>query len=215
MKIRSERDVSVGEQVDDVHQCRQSVCAAKEDDESVHRDGAEGVEQVGSKQEESEEKFAYSPWKDDTHEYVGVGLKYRLIKHEKRQLGDKERGFFGEDGGYGVVKKPIKKGQQSKTEQWNDYCPKEEAVMRIADSLRLVTSVEIREETDDGGGGAQLREADEKCACVNKHSCQPDFLGSEEPGQHEEGSQEADKDPQIGHNSALNALSGYDSQDKY
>ena len=74
---------------------------------------------------------------------------------------------------------------------------------------------EVGEETDDGGGGAKLGEADEKRACVNKHSCQPDFLGSEETGQHEEGSQEADKDPQIGHNSALNALSGYDSQDKY
>ena len=58
-----------------------------------------------------------------------------------------------------------------------------------------------------------MGETDEQSACIDKNSCQPDFLGGEETGQHEESGQEADKDSQIGHDSAFNALSGDDSHE--
>ena len=95
--------------------------------------------------------------------------------------------------------------EEEETDKWDENGPTEDAVVFGFFGL------EIGEEANDGGVGAELGEAREKHGSIDHHTGQSDFFLREAVGQDKEGGDEADSDADVVGNGPFQALSCDDS----
>ena len=191
-----------------------SIVEAQADDEAVHREDTESVEEIESQHTDTDDEFAHCARYHDAHQDIGVGFEDSLIEHKERQREDhiiivhKQRRFISKPIAERDVARPIDESKQQKAEKGDDQCIEEEAV------VAGVSVFEIRIETDDGCVGAELCQPDKECGSINKNARESDFLRRKEAGKDEESSQKAHRNPHIGYDGAFDTLSCDDTHVK-
>ena len=117
------------------------------------------------------------------HQHIAGTLADSLIEHKECQwqheivVLDEQGRLVAKPCTYRYAASPVDGGKQQKTDKRHYQRPEEESVI-----LSALLFMKIRVETNDAGARTQLRQPHKEHRRINQHSCQPDFLGSEETG---------------------------------
>ena len=198
------------EQVDQVEQHGQPVAAAEEPHESVERDDAVAVEQIGRQGEHPDAHLAHHLGHRDAHQHRGAGLEDRQVEREEYQHRQQAE-VVGQQGRVDAVylHEAAAESQQRQPHQGE---ARQRQQQRQAEEAVVVAPVfEPREEAHDGGVGAQLRYGREEHGGIHHHARQSHLLGGQHAGEHEEGGDEPYRHPQVVGHRPLDALSRYDT----
>ena len=210
-EIDTERDFAEGDEVEKIEQGGDGIGAAKEQDEKVETDEVGPIENIGYEVEETDADFADDFGYGDAQQNAGIDFENRLIESEEGEweqeieIVDNERGTFRIDMDDILLEKEEAEGEDGEADKWEQDGPTKEAV------IAMIGVFEVGVEAQDGGVGAELRQATEKEGGIDEDAGETDLLLRETIGKNEEGGEETDDDTDIVGESPFDALTSDDT----